>query len=425
MSVTDGAELQEPITRKMSRFRNVVVLLAFHTAAACLAAVPAEAQITAPREAAQIELGPLSVYPSVRLIDVGIDQNVFNETENPKEDFTFTVASRALGVVRLGLNELLFSTGSDYVWFNDYTAERSNNAVYSMRLNLSASRFKPFIGAERIRTRARVSPEIDTRARRIERSVVAGSNVNLTERTALTMSAQWADSTYEQGERFRDARLDEALNDSVRTYSAGVRYALTPLTTLQVTGNYTEDVFDRLPLRNSKSYSITPTVEFAPEAAIRGRLSAGYELFVPDDPELAENRGIIVEGGLNWSISGVTTFDLGILRKVNYSYQDVLPYYLQTGARLTVTQRLFGPIGLQGSADRQHLSYRWSRGVIPAPGSEHRVDTADTLSGGVSVHLGRGFSVLIGAERARRHSSNDARQNYDRTRLLSNVTIGQ
>jgi hypothetical protein len=406
---------------KMRRLTDVAVLLAL---TALLVPGPTEAQITAPREAAQIELGPLSVYPSVRLIDVGIDENVFNESENPKEDFTFTVASRALGVVRLGLNELMFSTGSDYVWFNDYSAERSNNAVYSMRFNLSASRFRPFIGAERIRTRARVSPEIDARARRVERAAVVGSNFNLTERTALTLSAQWTDSTYEAGERFREARLDEALNDSTRTYSAGARYALTPLTTLHVTGNYTEDVFEQSPLRNSKAYSVTPALEFGPEAIIRGRLTAGYEVFVPDNPELASNKGIIVEGLLNWSISGVTTFDASVLRKVNYSYQDTQPYYLQTGARLTVTQRVFGPIGLQGSADRQHMSYRWRRGVPPTPGSD-RIDTADTVSGGVSVYLGRGFSVLVGAEHARRHSSEDVRQNYTRTRLLSNVTIGQ
>jgi hypothetical protein len=147
-------------------------------------------------------------------------------------------------------------------------------------------------------------------------------------------------------------------------------------------------------------------------------------VFVPDNPELASNKGIIVEGLLNWSISGVTTFDASVLRKVNYSYQDTQPYYLQTGARLTVTQRVFGPIGLQGSADRQHMSYRWRRGVPPTPGSD-RIDTADTVSGGVSVYLGRGFSVLVGAEHARRHSSEDVRQNYTRTRLLSNVTIGQ
>ena len=104
---------------------------------------------------------------------------------------------------------------------------------------------------------------------------------------------------------------------------------------------------------------MTPALEFAPEAAIRGRLSVGYQVFAPEDPELFDNKGVVAEGALNWSISGVTMFDLSVGRNVNYSYQDNHPYYLQTGARLRVTQQLPGPFGLQGAVDRQHLSYRW------------------------------------------------------------------
>jgi hypothetical protein len=385
----------------------------------------ARAQIIAPREAAQIEFGSLSIYPSVRLIDVGMDENVYNDAVNTTEDFTFTVASKALAVLRLGLNELMFSSGSDYVWFREQASERSTNVTYAVRFNLSASRFKPFIGAERTRTRTRPSVEIDARAQRLDHMAVAGTNFNVTERTAITATARYTDSTFDEGERFRGVRLDDPLNSRAQSYAAGVRYAVTPLTTLVVTGNYEDERFRRSPLRNSKSYSVTPGVEFAPEAAIRGSFSAGYQLFAPDNPELADNRGFIMEGALNWSIAGRTTFDLGVRRNVNYSYQDTEPMYLQTGARLVVTQRLFGPIGVQGSAERQHLSYRWRHGVSPTPGAELREDTSDVYGGGVLVDLGRGFSVLLGAEKARRHSAADPRQNFNRTRLLSNVTIGQ
>jgi hypothetical protein len=43
----------------------------------------------------------------------------------------------------------------------------------------------------------------------------------------------------------------------------------------------------------------------------------------------------------------------------------------------------------------------------------------------VVVQVGRGIAVMVGAERAKRHSSEDARQNYRRTRLISGVTIGK
>ncbi len=52
-------------------------------------------------------------------------------------------------------------------------------------------------------------------------------------------------------------------------------------------------------------------------------------------------------------------------------------------------------------------------------------DIADIIGGGVLVDLGRGFSVLFGAERMNRRSEEDLRQNFNRTRIITNITIGQ
>jgi hypothetical protein len=410
-------------TKKMRGLRLAGLVVACQALA--LWPAPAAAQITAPREGAEIEFGPLSVYPSLQIVDAGIDENVFNDAGEARKDYTFTVASRALAVLRVGSNEIMFLSGSDYVWFRKYVSERSGNATYAVRLNLTASRFKPFLGAERTRTRARPNAEIDARARRLEQRFLAGASFDLTERTAITTLAEFNSSSYQDGERFRGVTLDDALNRSGRIYSGGVRYAVTPLTNLSISGNYREAVFSQSHIRDSKSYSVTPLVEFSPDAAIRGRFSAGYEVFKPADRALPEHKGVVTEGALNWSVASMTTFDLGVARNVSYSYQDTEPYYLQTGGRLAVTQRLFGPLSLVGSVDRQVLSYRWRRGGIPTLGSEDRTDVADTLSGGLSVSLGRGFAVLVGAEKTRRHSSEDARQNFNRTRLLSTVTVGK
>ena len=386
---------------------------------------PAHAQITAPREAAQIEFGPMSIYPTVRFVDVGRDENVFNDTFSPKEDWTFTLASRALTVTKLGLNELMFAAGSDYVWFKEHASERSTNLSYALRFNLSASRWKPFVGAERVRTRTRPSVEIDTRAERLDQTAVTGANFDVSERTAISASVRFLDSRFDDSARFRGVTLDDALNRTSWTYSSGVRYAITPLTTLAVNGNYTADTFRGSHLRDSKFYSVTPVIEFSPEAVIHGKVSAGYQYFSPEDPGLADSHGLIFESLVNWSFWGRTTFDVSGRRNINYSYQDTEPMYLQTGARLMVTQRLVGPLNLQGSAERQHLTYRWRRGVSPTPRSSTREDTADVFGGGVLVDFGRGFTVLVGVEKARRRSIEDPLQNFNRTRLISNFTVGQ
>jgi hypothetical protein len=393
--------------------------------AVLLTAAPAVAQITAPREAAHIEFGAVSLYPTLQILDAGYDENVFNDDAEPQRDYTLTVASRMLGVVRFGSNELLVQSGNDYVWFREFDTERSNNAQYAMRFNLSASRFKPFIGAEHVRTRARRSPEIDARARRIDRAVLGGLGFDLTPRTSLTASVRMNDTTYDEGERFRGVALDEALNRSGRGADAGVRYAITPLTTLSVTAGFEEETFDESHVRDVKRYTIGPTLEFSPEAAIRGRVVTAFELFKPADPALAQRTGVAYQASVKWALYGRTAFDLGAGRNISYSYQDTEPYYLLTNVHLGVMQPLAWRFDLYGGLDWDHMAYRWRRGgAAAAPGQSDRVDIVSGGSGGVGIRLGRGFRVRVGLEKMRRRSVEDPGRNFDRTRILSSVTVG-
>lgn len=388
------------------------------------AAVPAAAQLSAPREPAPIAIGPMALYPTLQILDAGIDENVFNDGSAPQRDFTLTVATRLLAVLRLGSNELLLQSGNDYVWFKEFGSERSNNAQYAMRFNLSASRFKPFIGAEHVRTRARRSPEIDARALRTDRTVLGGLGFALTPRTSLTASVRLDEAAYEDGESFRGIALDDALNRSGRGADAGVRYAITPLTTLSVVAGYEEQTFKQSHIRDSKRYTVGPTVEFSPEAAIRGRIVTAFELFKPEDPTLAQRTGIAYQALVNWSLYERTTFDLGAGRNISYSYQDTEPYYQLTNMRLLVSHPLPGRLELYGGTDLGHMAYRWRRGAGLALAESDRVDTLKAVNGGVGMRLGRTIHVRVGVEKTRRRSVEVPLQNYSRTRILSTVTVG-
>jgi hypothetical protein len=393
-------------------------------AALLLAGVRVEAQITAPREAARIEFGTLALYPSLQVVDAGIDDNVFNDTSAPLRDYTLTVASKVLSVLRLGSNELLFQAGDDYVWFRDSISERSNNTQYAVRFNMSASRFKPYIGAEHLRTRVRRSPELDARARRVDRTMLGGIAFELSPRSALMASVRLEDTTYQSGETFRNVALDDALNRSGRGADAGVRYAVTALTTLSVTAGYEEQTFKESHLRDLKRYSVGPTLEFNPEAAIRGRVVTAFELFEPSDPTLEKRMGAAYQALLNWSLYGRTTFDLAAGRNITYSYQDTEPYYLLTNVRLVVTQPLPGWFEFYGGYDWEHMAYEWSRNAIATLGKSDRVDRLTGVSGGFGMRVGRTLHVKVGVEKTQRRSIEDALQNFRRTRILSTVTVG-
>jgi putative beta-barrel porin BBP2 len=414
---------------RVFRLKTVGLVLACH--AVTLWPSTVHAQLTAPRETSQIVLGPLSLYPSVQITDAGKDTNIFNAAAQPKEDYTFTVSSMALAVLRLGANELMFQSGGDYVWFREYRAERFASARYAMRLNLSASRLKPFVGGLHNRTRSRPSLEIDARARRLERAVLGGFAVDLTERMSITASMQLDDSVYELNQRFQGVDLSQALNRTGRSFSAGVRYAITPLTTFVVLGDYTEDDFPESHIRDTRMYSIGPGLEFSPDAAIRGRVSAGFQIFQPVDRSLPEKKGGVVSAALNWSLYKRITMDIQGTRNVNYSYLDTQPYYVLTGGRVSLSRPLFGPLSVQGGGEWDHLSYRWRRGVpldmlleTPLETTPPRGDTVKILFCGFRINLGRGVVATLTAERTRRRSNEDWRQNFERTRLLSSVTIG-
>ena len=391
-------------------------------AAVLLAALPASAQISAPREPAPLAFGPVSLHPTLQIVDAGIDENVFNDGSAPERDYTLTVATRVLAVVRMGANELLLQTGNDYVWFQQFESERSSNAQYAMRFNVSASRFKPFIGAEHIRTRARRTPEIDARARRADRSVVGGLNFDLTPRTSLTASAKLEDVSYDEGESFHGVALDDALNRSGRTGEAGVRYAITPFTTIAVNAGYEEQTFVQSHIRDLKRYTVGPSVEFSPEAAIRGRIVTAFEMFKPDDTTLAERKGIAYQALVNWSLYERTLFDLGAGRNISYSYQDTEPYYQLTNVRLIVSHPLPSGLEIYGGGDWEQMAYRWRRDTVLA--DSHRVDYLKSVTGGVGLRIGRTVHMRVGVEKTRRRSVEDPLQNYNRTRILSTVSVG-
>lgn len=381
----------------------------------------AGAQLVAPRETAPLTLGPVSLYPQVRMIDSGKDSNVFRDSANPQEDYTATVSSRVLGVAKFGSNELLFSSGSDYVWFQRFASERSNNANYAARLNLAVSRFEPFIGASYLVAHSRPSPEIDARVRRIERAAQAGGALHIADRTAIIASARLEYASYDDGAVFDGVALGESLNRTGRVFSGGIRYELTPLTTLSVTGDYGEDVFPDSHRRDAKSYSINPALVFSSDAAIRGQVSVGFESFRPKDAALGERRGAVYAAALTWTMFGRTTVGLQGSRNIGYSYLDTEQYYLWTTAHIDVTQPVFGPVDIVGDVEWDRLEYLSPGGRRSLSGQRIQMNRG---GGGVGVSLGRGVRMTLTADRINRNSNFDLRQNFRATRVMSSITVG-
>jgi len=369
-------------------------------------------------ESMPVRFGPLGLAPSVALTNVGVDSNVFDDPSNPQDDFTATMAPKL--TARLRTRKVLFSyTGAvNFVYFQRLSSERSIDSTTGVRADADFGRLQPYIDIGHVHTKERLNAELDARAPRTQWNYAAGTRLLLASRTAVVAGVRRAEINFDPDARFLGVDLSEMLNSRANTADLGLQMTLTPLTTFSLTGSLQEDRFERAPERNADSLRILPTLQFAPDALVRGSVSVGYRRFAPRRSDLPDYNGLVAQAGLGLTFLGRTTFDLSFLRDVQYSFEEFQPYYLSTGGRLTITHQLVGRTDVQVTGGRQTMAYR----EMGRPG-ETRRDRAGTVGLGAGYRLRDATRLGINWERDRRRSLLAERQ-YSRQRLFVSLAFG-
>jgi len=401
-----------------SVIRTTFVLLL--TAAGCALAAPARAQSQLPEaiETMPIHIGPLGLRPSLSITNVGNDSNVFNDADHPQEDFTATVVPRLVARLRGGRLLLSYGSATDMVYFKKFTSERSINFTTDLKLDANLGRLQPYVSAGWIDTKDRMNSEVDIRVPRTQRTLAAGARMLLASRTAVVVSARRFMLDFDDGAQFRGVDLTRTLNSRSDSADVGLQLLLTPLTTLSMTTSFQRDRFDAAPERDADTLRLLPALQFDPTSLIRGSVAVGYRRFRPLSPELPDYSGLVVQAGIGYTVMGRTKFDVDVTRDVQYSFEDLEPYYLSTGGRLTVTHQLVGPLDVQALAGRQTMAYR-SRQVL----EDARRDQVETYGGGAGYRLRETMRLGFTWEINRRLSALDDRR-YVRRRLYASLTYG-
>lgn len=398
-------------------------------ACACLllssVAATAGAQTPLPPDPAEsgggLQSGPLRLSPRFELLNTGVDWNVFNETENPKRDFTATFRPTLDALVRLNIVRLVLQGSLDAVYFHKYEDERALNRGGSIRTELRLSRIVPYVSASGRAARERPNNEVDLRAQRDSTTYSAGATVLLFSRTAAVFNVQRQQLAYDPGQQFAGEDLATQFNNRRVSYDAGVRIALTALTTMSVTGGREEMRFALSPERDSDSTRAGVTFDFDPLAIITGSASIGYRHFDPSDASLREYGGPVSQVSIRYSYLDRTTIAFRYGRDVEYSIEEAQPYYLLNAANVTLTQRIGGPIDVQGILGREARHYRGRVGFdLP---SDHETDTTDTAAVGLGYRFGDSSRVGVTYEFTRRDAL-DTGRSYDRRRLYSSLSYG-
>jgi hypothetical protein len=404
----------------MSHFsvRSALVWLAVVAGCALPASARAQTQVPEAVETMPIHFGPFGLRPSVSITNVGTDSNVFNEADEPQEDFTATAVPRLVARVRGGRLLLSYSSTAELVYFRKFASERSVNTTSDLRLDGNFGRLQPYVSAGWVATKERLNSEVDVRSPRTQHTYGAGVRMLVASRTAIVLSARRLALDFDEGARFRGVDLSRTLNSRTDSVDAGLQLLLTPLTTFSMTGSFQRDRFDAAPERNSDTLRLLPALQFDPTSLIRGSIAVGYRRFRPLTPELPDYSGLLVQAGLGYTLLSRTKFDVDAVRDVQYSFEDLEPYYLSTGGRLTVTHQLVGPLDLQAFGGRQSMAYRQRQ----LPGAARR-DHVETYGGGAGYRLRDNLRLGITWESHRRASALDERE-YVRRRVYASLTYG-
>ena len=241
-------------------------------------AAPVDAQETrSPGDEARLHLGPLALTPSIAVTSVGLDNNVFNDVENPKRDTTAAIGPATSFWLRAGRSRLSGKASSQYLYFKDFANQRGWNTSDEGRFEVPLTRITPFATGAYTSTRERPGYEIDARVRQVARSAGLGVGLRLSGKTDVVLEARRSHIAFDERATFLGESLAHALNRKSDSAAVEWRYALTPLTTFVLRTEERRDRFTFDPVRNANSVSVVPGFDLKPLALISGTVAVGYK----------------------------------------------------------------------------------------------------------------------------------------------------
>jgi hypothetical protein len=392
-------------------------------AAVLLAGTPARAQQVAPppedlADRARMRLGPFYFQPWIALTNAGYDTNIFNDYQEPKEDFTFTLTPGLDGGMRAGPARLNFRFVTDYVWYQTYKTEEGVDGSTRLQFELRYYWFRPHVTGEWINTRSRPGYEIDARAERNLPTYEAGADVRLASRTWAVFTYRHAATRFLEGEIYEGVPLDQALNNTTQAYTAGVRFELSPLTSLSLLGGLDEVRFDHSTFRDNESWFLMPTLDFSPDALVSGQAAVGYRNLTAKTAGVPDFQGVVANVSLRYGLSASTSLGFGASRNVTYSFEETYPYYLLSSASASFGQRLVGSLAVTVRGQLEWLDYRAIEGL-----STERQDRVAIYGGGPTYRLGDLISLGLEIEWTERESEAPERS-YRGMRVFGSFRYG-
>lgn len=396
-----------------------VVALALVCLGAAIPAAHAQDEVD-PYTATRFHVGPLGITPSIALSNLGTDDNVFNDSLDPKKDTTAAVGPAANLVLRMGRSRLSGTASGQYLYFQKYDTQRSWNTNLDGTWRFPLVRITPFVLGSRTGTKDRPGYEIDSRSRRVDRAAGFGSDVRISSKTTLVLTGKRSWFKYDDTEQYLGINLGERLDRRSDAEELQARFTLTPLTTFVVRAQAVQDRFDVATVRNTDSFSVMPGFELRPQALISGEVFVGVRRFSVLSDTIPDYTGVAAEVKAKYTLSA-TRIGLNVARDVTYSYEALQPYYALTDTGADVTQRITHAWDVVVRGSRQSMAYR---NVVSTATPSDRIDRSWMAGGGIGYRVGETLRLGFDANYYRRTVDLDETRNYKGLRLGASISYG-
>lgn len=364
---------------------------------------------------APIRLGVFGIGPKVSLNNFGWDNNVFNEAVDPKGDFTFTVAPAADLWMRTGQGLLTVEGSLDLVYYAEYANQRAVNNHLSGLYEYRFTRIRPLISFAVADVKDRPGFEIDARVRHYDDTLTAGADFRVASKTFFELAYRHQTTVYDDGQVYNGQDLKQTLDRELDAVDGTIRHRLTSQTTLIFRASSEQERFDYATERNSNSGRGSIGVELGSLALIRGKAAIGFRsLAAADGGTIPTYSGLTSEIDVSYTAPSQTRITAKVPRDIQYSYDPVTPYYVQTGIELTLTQRITGRWDFQALGARDRLDYQSS--VDP---TAERIDHVNRVGGGIGYQIAPQTRMSFDVQNSHRQS--EQRTDYRTTRAFLSV----
>jgi hypothetical protein len=359
---------------------------------------------------------PRVISPAIQIANLGWNDNVLRvgEAADPVGDYTATVSPSLQASIPWSRMRVTGAGHVDFNYFQRVEEFRSIDADSSAAVAVVLGRLTPHVGGGWTSARHRRNFEIDLPVRRVDRSWDAGVDVNVSAKTSIGLWMRRSRGEYTGETVYLDSDLASLLGDTATIRGVGVRYALTPLTTLGAEFEHDDERLPHVPERNASGVRVTSIVQFRPLALVSGEARIGVRSRTFSDRNAPSFQGMVARVDLSYTLLGRTLLTVRAQRDLSYSYRPGERDYLQTGTEGLVTHRIGTAWDIVGSVGRFTLLY----GLADRSARAERVLSYGVDVGRYMLRSRVGFQVA----RQTRSSDFSAGRDYEEMRISSSLS---